>query len=460
MKDVRPVIAQSLGIAVENLDDDLSYQAIPEWDSLGHVELMVALETHLNQPISEDLMLQLTSVRAICAFAETSSESVTTPEPPPALVASGPTVHRGLDGVYIDRSAITYINGTEGELEYRGYSIHDLVEQSSFEETAWLLIYGELPNQAQLSAFTEELRTHRELPAPVLDLMRALASCHPMEALRTGVSMLGALMTPSQEETPEAALAAGIRLIAQIPTLIAAHHALRNGREPIAPQPSLSHAENLLTMLFGETPSPEAVHFVDKDLIVHADHDLNASAFAARVAIGCRAPLSGAITAAIAAFAGSLHGGAAEKVMELIDAIGSPENADAYVQQRLEQKQRVMGFGHRVYRTEDPRARHLREAARQLSRMRGDMRGFDTIEAVIKAMEPYAKHGVGPNVDLYAGLAYRHLGLPDDLAVPMFVAGRIAGWVAQALEQKSNNVLIRPLLLYVGPKGRTFTRGA
>jgi citrate synthase len=209
-------------------------------------------------------------------------------------------------------------------------------------------------------------------------------------------------------------------------------------------------------MLFGKAPSPSIVRFIEKDLIMHADHSANASAFAARVAIGCRANLHAAITAAIAAFSGSLHGGAAERVMDLIDAVGTPENAATYVRDCLDRNQPVMGFGHRVYRVEDPRVRHLREAARDLSREQGDMRGLAIIEAVVQAMEPYARHGVGPNVDLYAGLVYRLLGLPDDLAVPIFVAGRMAGWVAQALEQKSNNVLIRPLLHYTGATGREY----
>jgi citrate synthase len=450
---VEEMIARELGVRVDDLHDDVGYQSIPEWDSLRHVALMVALETELGEPITDELMLQLQSVRAIREFARTRTISANGHAP-----SDGVVVHRGLEGVYVDRTSITRIDGERGRLEYRGYSIHDLVEHSSFEETAWLLLHGELPSAADLDAFNAELRANRALPPAVVELVRTLRDAHPMEVLRTGVSALGALNAGASDESMDDALRAGVRLIAQVPTLIATHHALRGRREPVEPHPDAPHAWNVLYMLLGHAPSPTAARFVDKDLIVHADHDANASTFAARVVIGCRSNVSAAITAAIAAFAGSVHGGATERVMELIDAVGTPANAVAYVRERRERNQPVMGFGHRVYRTEDPRVRHLRAIARQLAAERGDTRGIEIIEAVVAAMEPYARHGVGPNVDLYAGLAYRLLGLPDDLAVPMFVAGRMAGWVAQALEQKGQNVLIRPRLQYVGAASRAYPR--
>lgn len=461
---VEQMIARTLGIDVKRVNDDLMYQSIPEWDSLRHVALIVALEEEFGTPVNDDLVLELRSVAAIREFigAQTSGSTTIVGAPSVSDTArsdepSSVTIYRGLDGVHVDRSTITYIGGETGVLEYRGYSIHDLAERSSFEETAWLLLHSELPTAAALNTFTEELRAQRALPAPVLDIVRALAQAHPMEVLRTGVSALGTLTSDPREESPEAALAAGVRLIAQVPTLIAAHQALRNGREPVAPRPTLSHAANFLHMLFGEEPSASVTRFIDKGLIVHADHSANASTFTARVAIGSKANLHAAITAAIGTFSGALHGGAAERVVELIDVVGQPEHAAAYVRRCFEQNQPVMGFGHRVYRTEDPRVRHLRATTRQLSQERGDMRGIAIIEAVIEAMKPYARHGIEPNVDLYAGLSYRLLRLPDDLAVPMFVAGRMAGWVAQALEQKRNNVLIRPLLQYVGATSRTYT---
>ncbi|HEX8090778.1 MAG TPA: citrate/2-methylcitrate synthase [Blastocatellia bacterium] len=461
---VEPIIARALGIGTERISDDLMYQSIPEWDSLRHVALMIALEKHLGTQITDRLMIQLHSVGAIREFAKACAanggEAVETARPSPAMPADelkSINVCRGLEGVYVDRSSITHIDGERGLLEHCGYNIQELAEQSSFEETAWLLLTGELPDAGTLKAFTKELCSHRRLPDPVIDLVRALAHAHPMEVLRTGVSALGALTSDARDESQEAATRAGIRLIAQVPTLISTHHAIRRGREPVAPRQTGSHAENFLFMLFGEEPAPGAVRLVDKDLILHADHGSNASAFAARVAISCQANLHAAITAAIAAFSGPLHGGAAERVNEFIDAVGAPENAAAYVRERLDSSQPVMGFGHRVYRTSDPRVHHQREAVREISRGAEAASSVEVVEAIIDAMKPYARHGVGPNVDLYAGVEYRLLGLPDDLAVPMFVAGRIAGWVAQALEQKSNNVLIRPLLQYVGARSRKYT---
>lgn len=464
------IIAHVLGISIDRIQDDLAYQSIPEWDSLRHVTLMIALETEFGIKINDQLIVQLHSVNAIRQFVQSRStphaassdteQRSTAPTPLHAVKPAGVMVHRGLEGVYFDRSTITHIDGERGTLEHRGYSIHDLVQEASFEETAWLLLHGELPSAEELANFQTTLRSQRALSSTVLDLIHTLAQAHPMEVLRTGISVLGAIASESPSESHSSMLHSGIRLIAQMPTLIAAHHAIRSGREPIAPQPHLSHAENFYYMLFGQAASPSAVRFIDQDLIVHADHGSNASTFTARIAIGCRSNLHAAITAAIATFSGSLHGGAAERVIELIDAVGSPENAEAYVQDCLHRNQPVMGFGHRVYRTEDPRVCHLREAARKLSLERNDTKGLAIVEAVVKAMEPYALHGVGPNVDLYAGLAYRLLGLPDDLAVPMFVAGRIAGWVAQALEQDSNNVLIRPRLHYVGAKHRQYRAGS
>lgn len=321
---------------------------------------------------------------------------------------------------------------------------------------------GELPDQGALEVFRKELSARRELPAPVLDLIRSLAEAHPTDALRTCVSALGAL-TPgdrSRDETPAESREAGLTLLARIPMIVAAHHAVRNGREPLVPQEDLPYAEAFLTALLGQAPTPAAVRFINKGFIVHADHSSNASTVAARVAVGSRAGMNAAITAALAVFAGSVHGGAAERAVKLVDAVGSPENAPRYVAERFGSSEPVMGFGHRVYRTEDPRVRHLRETVVELSRERGDESGLAILDAVAAAMEPYGRHGLAPNVDLYAGLAYRLLGLPDDLAIVLFAIGRTAGWVAQALEQQANNVLIRPLLDYQGPASRPFPGAA
>ncbi|MEU3528099.1 citrate/2-methylcitrate synthase [Streptomyces sp. NPDC038707] len=453
MSSVDALIARTLGISEDRVTTALEYQSIREWDSLGHVSLMAALEEAYGVTIDDELTLTLRSVPAIRALAEGSAPG-TAPAP-----AERPAVHRGLDGISFDRTTITRIDGTEGVLEYRGYSIHDLAENASFEEVAYLLIHGELPDAAALSAFEKELRTARELPRPVLDLARSLAGAHPMEALRTCVSALGAFgprRDAGTDETYDEAREAGVALLARIPMIVAAHHAYRTGREPSIPAEETSYADAFLTALLGERPTPAAVRFINKGFIVHADHSSNASAFAARVAVGSRAGMTAAVTAAVATFAGSVHGGAAERVVRLVDQVGTPERAGEYVAALRGRGEPVMGFGHRVYRTEDPRVRHLRATVVELSRERGDSLGLDILDAVTAAMRPYGRYGLAPNVDLYAGLAYRLLGLPDDLAVPLFVVGRTAGWVAQALEQHANNVLIRPLLEYVGPRGRTY----
>ncbi|MDI5973800.1 citrate/2-methylcitrate synthase [Streptomyces sp. SL13] len=460
MSSVDQLIARTLGIDEGRVTEDLEYQSIREWDSLGHVSLMVALEGAYGVTVDDELTLALRTVGAIREFAGGDRS----PGPAPADAESARTiVHRGLEGIRFDHTTVTRIDGAEGVLEYRGYSIHDLAEHACFEEVAHLLVNGELPDAAALEAFGKELRAHRELPAPVLELARSLAHAHPVEALRTCVSALGAFgpaRARGTDESQEEARAAGVALIARIPMLVAAHHAFRSGREPLVPAEDSSYAEAFLTVLLGERPTPAAVRFINKGFIVHADHSSNASAFTARVAIGCRAGMTAALTAAIAAFAGSVHGGAAERVVGLIDAVGSADRAEEYVAALQARNEPVMGFGHRVYRTEDPRVRHLRSTVVELSQERGDTAGLDILDAVAAAMRPYGRHGVAPNVDLYAGLAYRLLGLPDDLSVAMFVVGRTAGWVAQALEQQANNVLIRPLLDYVGPRSRPYPGAA
>ncbi|MEU8690503.1 citrate/2-methylcitrate synthase [Streptomyces sp. NPDC048665] len=469
MSSVDQLIARTLGIAPDQVADDLEYQSIREWDSLGHVGLMVALEEAYGIPVDDELILELRTVAAIRAFAERGGGAAgadqaptVTPAPAPPVGTGTATVHRGLEGVSFDRTSLTRIDGAEGVLEYRGYSIHDLAGNASFEEVAHLLVHGELPDAAALEAFGKELRTRRDLPAPVVSLARSLAGAHPMEALRTLVSALGSFDTArgAADETYDEALEAGIGLIARVPLLVAAHHAFRSGREFTVPAGETSYAETFLTALLGERPSPAAVRFIEKGFIVHADHGSNASAFTARIAIGCRSGMAAALTAAVAAFAGSVHGGAAERAVRLVDEVGEPGNAERYVAELQRQGRPVMGFGHRVYRTEDPRVRHLRDTVVELSEERGDHSGLEILDAVAAAMRPYGRHGVAPNVDLYAGLAYRLLGLPDDLAVPLFVVGRTAGWVAQALEQQSNNVLIRPLLEYVGPRGLPYPGAA
>jgi citrate synthase len=365
-------------------------------------------------------------------------------------------IHRGLKGVYFDRSPCTFIDGRIGELRYRGYSIHDLAEHSTFEETAWLLLRGELPTKAELAEFDRELKAARELPAPILDIVRATTSAHPMDVLRTAVSALSAFDPQASDNSREAVIRKGIRLTSQVPMIVAAHARLREGLEPIAANKGLSHAANLLWMLKGTTPSSDAAQLIDRDLVLHAEHGSNASSFTARVVTGTEANLHAAITAAIAALSGPAHGGAAEDVMKMAEEIGDPARAADYVRDKRKAGEAVTGFGHRVYRAEDPRARHMRAGVERLSKEMGEPRWYEILQAVVKAMAPYARHGVNVNVDFYSGVVYHLLGIKRDWFVPIFAVGRVPGWVLQVLEQSENNILIRPLTLYSGPPPRPY----
>ncbi len=365
-------------------------------------------------------------------------------------------INRGLKGVYFERSAISDIDGREGRLSYRGYSIHDLAEHATFEETAWLLIHGDLPTPAQLAGFEAELTAARTLPGPVFDIIRSVAHGHPMEVLRTAVSALAALEEGTREVSEDAFIRNGIRLTAQVPMIVAAHHAIRSGRKPVDPDPDLGHAANWLWMLKGKRPSDDAARLADVDFVLHAEHGANASAFAARVTVGTEADLHGAMVSALATLAGPAHGGAAEDVMRMVEEIGSPENAAAYVKARRAARLPVTGFGHRVYRAEDPRARHMRDGVERLSQEMGQPQWYAILQAVVEAMKPYSRHGLNVNVDFYSGVIYQLHEIPMDLYVPIFAIGRVPGWTTQCVEQLRNNILIRPLTLYNGPPPRAW----
>ena len=365
-------------------------------------------------------------------------------------------IHRGLNGVYFDRSGTSDIDGRAGELRYRGYSIHDLAQHSSFEEVTYLLFHGDLPTRAQLEAFDAELKAARTLPDAVLDVIRAVQNAHPMDVLRTAVSALAATDPEVADNSPEATARKGIRLTSQVPMIVAAHHRIRQGLPLVPPDSTLNHAGNFLQMLKGERPSEDAVELMDMDLVLHAEHGTNASAFTARVVAGTDANLHAAVTAGIAALSGPAHGGAAEQVMRMAQEIGAPEHAAAYVKAKRANREPVMGFGHRVYRVEDPRARHMREGVKRLSEEMGQPQWYAILEATVEAMQPYARLGVAVNVDFYAGVVYYLHGIPEDLFVPIFAIGRTPGWAVQVLEQFEHNVLIRPLTVYNGPPPREY----
>jgi len=366
------------------------------------------------------------------------------------------TIHRGLKGVYFDRSRVCDIDGKAGALWYRGYSIHDLAQHSTFEETAYLLMRGELPKAAELERFTAEMKAARALPPAILELIGLVRDAHPMDVLRTAVSALAAFDPDVADNSPEAIVRKGIRLTSQVPMIVAAHEHIRNGRKPVDPDPSLAHAANWLWMLKGRKPSEDTARLMDIDMVLHAEHGANASAFTARVVAGTEANLHAAVTAAIAALSGPAHGGAAENVMHMAKEIGDPSRAAGYVKAKRANREAVMGFGHRVYKAEDPRARHMRAGVERLSREMGQPQWYQILAALVEAMKPYARHGVNVNVDFYAGVVYYLNGIPADLFVPIFAIGRVPGWTVQVMEQMESNILIRPLTEYNGPAPRDY----
>ncbi len=357
----------------------------------------------------------------------------------------------GLRNVVAGESRISTIDGERGILSYRGIDIHELAAHSTFEETVFLLHEGSLPTRAQLAALQADLARERGVPAPVEAIARALPrGAHPMASLRTVVSALGALDPDAEDETEPARVRKARRLTAQMATLVALVERVRKGLPAVAPDPGLPHAANFLYMLTGARPSPSAARAMDVALVLHADHEFNASTFAARVAASTLADMHGAITAALATLKGPLHGGANEAVMHVLEEIGEPAKAEAWVRDAFAAKRKIMGFGHAVYRTEDPRATHLRRLSRDLGEERGQPQWFrlsEKIEATVRAQK-----GLYPNVDFYSASAYHVLGIPTDLFTPVFAVSRIAGWTAHVLEQVANNRLIRPECEYTGPR--------
>ena len=362
-----------------------------------------------------------------------------------------PEIMKGLKDVYLDTTESSFIDGQVGKLLYRGYDIHDLAEKSTFEEVIYLLLYGALPTSQQLQEFDSILRANRRIPDEVIQVLDLVKASHPMDALRTGISAMSAFDPEVADNSVEATIRKGIRLTAQGPTIVAAHHRLRHGLEPVAPNPELNHAGNFLYMLFGEVPDEETTKLLDVDFILHAEHGANASSFGARVTASTISDLHSAVTTGVGVLKGPAHGGAAEEVMKMSLEIGNPENAEEYARNHLESGGRIMGFGHRVYRAEDPRARHLRERARVLGEKKGEPRWFQILSHLEqKTMLPYRDRGICVNVDFFAGAIYYLLDIPDDLFISIFALGRIPGWTLQCVEQYKDNILIRPLLEYTG----------
>ena len=361
-------------------------------------------------------------------------------------------INRGLKGVYFDRSEASFVDGVKGKLLYRGYSIHDLAEKSTYEEVIYLLLYGSLPTRKELDEIKATLSASRNIPNDVIDVLRLVKGSHPMDALRTGVSALSAFDPEVSDNSAEATVRKGVRITAQAPTIVAAHHRIRNGLEPVLPDPGLSHAANFLYMLFGERPDEETEKIMDVDFILHAEHSSNASSFGARVTASTVSDLHSAVVAGISILKGPWHGGAAEEVMKMAMDIGKPENAEEWARKILGSGGRIMGFGHRVYKKEDPRARHLRERSKHFGEKKGQPHWFQILTHLEeKVMVPYQAKGIYVNVDFFAGSIYLLMSIPEDLFIPIFALGRIPGWTLQCVEQYKDNILIRPLLDYTGP---------
>jgi citrate synthase len=371
------------------------------------------------------------------------------------------TIYRGLTGVNIDTSQISAIDGLKGELIYRGYDIRELADRAGFEEVSYLLWNGELPTRTQLEAFHESLAGNFAVAPAVLDLLRGLPSdTNPMHALRTAVSALAAFDPDPDGVDSDSVHRIGLQLLAQLPTVTAALERVRRGLEPVAPDPELSVAANFLYMLNGERPSEAATRTMDVALVLHAEHGSNASTFVARSTASTLTDVYSAITAAIAALKGPLHGGANTAVMAALEQIGSVAAVEPYVLDILNTPGgRVMGFGHRVYRVLDPRAIILKRVSQQLAEESGDSKWFEMSLEMERVMDrEMAAEGkqVKPNVDFFSASVYRMLGFPGDMYTPVFTVSRISGWMAHLFEQYADNRLMRPRLVYEGPRGKAF----
>jgi citrate synthase len=358
----------------------------------------------------------------------------------------------GLEGVVVAESEISYVDGQEGRLVYRGYAIEDLAGNSSFEETTQLLLDGDLPGAAALRSFERELAGERALDVETLAAVRRFPpGADPMSALRTGVSLLGLSDPDRGDGGPEAVRRKAIRLIARIPTLIAAFDRARRGSDPLAPREDLGHAANFLYMLSGREPDPEDARVLDVCLVLHAEHGMNASTFAARVTAATLSDIHSAITSAVGTLKGPLHGGANEAVMKMLLEIDDRGvEPAAHIRELLTAGSKVMGFGHRVYKTMDPRAPILRRFSKDLGERAGDTRWYRMSEEILATMQ--REKGIDPNVDFFSASTYHALGVPADLFTPIFAIARISGWVTHVEAQYAKNRLIRPRARYVGKR--------
>ncbi len=362
----------------------------------------------------------------------------------------------GLRGVVAAQSSIGDVNGEEGILIYQGYDIHDLAEHSTFEEVVFLLWNGRLPKQDELTDLTTQIRANYKVPGEIIAGMKYMPKdADPMDVLRTCVSALDFYDKDGHGTDAESAHKAAIKITGQIGTIVAAWERIRTGKDPVNPDPSLGIAENFLHMLRGERADADEARIFDIALILHADHELNASTFTTRVVAGTLADMYGAVTAGIAALAGPLHGGANTAVMKSLLEIDDPAKVDAWVEDALANKRKIMGIGHAVYKTEDPRATWLRKFSKQMADKKGETKWYEMSQRIEQLM--HEKKGMYPNVDFYSASTYYLMGIPLDLFTPIFAVSRISGWTGHILEQYANNKLIRPRAEYIGQRGLKYT---
>jgi citrate synthase len=361
---------------------------------------------------------------------------------------------RGLEGIVATTSSVSSI--IDGVLTYHGFNIDDLADHASFEEVVFLLWNGRLPKEAELKQLAEDLANYAEVPQGVIDQMKMypIEKVHPMAALRTAISNLGLYDSEADDMSEEANKRKALKLQAQVQTIVTAFSRIREGKEPVAPRKDLSFAANFLYMLTGEEPDAISINAFNKALVLHADHELNASTFTARVCVATLSDMYSGITAAIGALKGPLHGGANEQVMAMLTEIEDVENVQPYVMNALNNKVKIMGFGHRVYKDGDPRAKHLKEMSKQLTAITGETKWY---EMSVKIDEIVTREkGLLPNVDFYSASVYHSLGIKHDLFTPIFAISRMSGWIAHILEQFSNNRLIRPRAEYIGPDKQVY----
>lgn len=363
----------------------------------------------------------------------------------------------GLENVVVGNSEICWIDGQIGELLYRGYDIKDLADHATFEETCYLLWHGRLPNAGELAKLDTELKSYRSVPQPVIDLIYAMPKNEePMSQLRTAISFLGAFDDDTGASDPMARMRKAKRLTARFPIIVAAIARARNGEKMVQPRADLSHASNFLYMLWDKVPDKDSVRAMDVALILHAEHGFNASTFTARVIAATESDMYSAVTGAIGALKGPLHGGANTEVIHMLLEIGEPERVESYVAAKLAKKEKIMGMGHRVYKTTDPRAQVLFQLSKKMGERIGVTKWLTMSEKIQSIV--HAQKGLYPNVDFFSASAYYTMGIDPEIYTLLFAVSRISGWSAHIIEQLSNNRLIRPRAEYVGPKGLTYVK--